>query len=89
MGIYFSNNIYGIFCEHFSFKYDNPITIENIREIKAAYDALTPDQRTTASFYAYVQASSTYGEEPFLTITQVTGRIDSWLKKYEAAPSAA
>jgi|LauGreDrversion4_2_1035121.scaffolds.fasta_scaffold1447236_2 hypothetical protein len=86
MGIYYSNKIYGIWCDYFSYKYANSLTEENILEIKAAYDALTDQQRAATAFYAYVEAESTYGETPFLTNVPITDKIDAWLKKM--TPSA-
>ncbi len=88
MGIYYSNKLYGIFCDYFSFKYTEPMTEENVREVKAAYDALTDEQRTSTAFYAHVEAGSTYGETPFLAITPVTEKIDAWLKNMTSATNA-
>jgi hypothetical protein len=85
MGIYYSNKVYGIFCDYFSYKYTQPLTEHNVCEIKAAYEALSDEQRTTTAFYAYVEASSTYGETPFLTTAPITGKIDAWLKKVTPA----
>jgi hypothetical protein len=81
MGIYYSNKVYGIFCDYFSYQYTQPMIEENVCEIKAAYDALTDEQRAATAFYAYVEASSTYGEAPFITHAPITQKIDAWLKK--------
>lgn len=78
MGIYYSEKIYGVVCDYFTLKFPNPVNEENMREIKTAYAALTDQQRSGTTFRVYLEASSTYGDDTFITTAPVT---DAWFKK--------
>ncbi len=86
MGITYTGKLYGIWCEHFAFQYDRPITVQDLHIIKAAYNALTSQQQQITSIYAHAEAYSPYGEKAFLTVIPISENFANWLEKMTAPP---